>query len=202
MLVLSLPGIDIRSQSFPDMVFVEGAIFKMGDDQGSGDSDERPWRHVKLTDYSIAKTEITVFQWRAYCSSTNSAMPDSPVWGWIDHHPIVNISWKNATDYCEWLSAKTGKLYRLPTEAEWEFAARGGKLSKGFKYSGGNKADSVGFYKVNSPMQTQMVAKKSPNELGLYDMSGNTWEWCADWYDGTYPPSDEVIDPKGPITGS
>jgi len=191
-----------QQQTLPDMVHVRGSLFTMGDDQGSGEADERPAHLVKLKGYSIAKTEITVLQWSTYCSSTNRAMPAPPEWGWIDHHPMVNITWNDAMDFCKWLSAETGKRYRLPTEAEWEYAARGGRLSKGFVFSGGNDGDKAGFYKALSPDQTQPIAQKDSNELGLYDMSGNVWEWVADWYAPAYPSPDEVVDPKGPLTGT
>jgi sulfatase modifying factor 1 len=199
MLIYSTSGKDIWSSPLPKMVFVQGGVFKIGDMRG--DADEQPVHAVHLTDYHIAKTEITLLQWKAYCSTAHRAMPASTAWGWIDHHSIVNISWDDATDYCKWLSAETGKRYRLPSEAEWEFAARGGKLSKGFLYSGSNDVDKVGFYKALSSELTQLVAQKDSNELGLYDMSGNVWEWCADWYANAYPSADEVKDPKGPLTG-
>ena len=115
------------------------------------------------------------------------------------NQPVVGISWHDAVAYCEWLSKQTGQTYRLPTEAEWEYAARGGKESKGFYYAGSNELDEVGWYNENSEAKTQPVGEKKPNELGLYDMSGNVWEWCQDWY-GDYPQG-TLRDPKGPDTG-
>ena len=183
----------------PVMVKVEGGTFQMGDEQGLGDFDEQPVHTVTLKTFSIAKTETTVLQWKTFCSETGRQMPESPSWGWIDDHPIVNVSWDDASAYGAWLSGKTGKIYRLPTEAEWEFAARGGALSKGYKYSGGKSLDKVGWYEPNSNDQTQPTAKKRANELGLYDMSGNVWEWCMDWH-GLYS-AEAQTNPKGAKTG-
>ena len=101
-------------------------------------------------------------------------------------YPVVKISYNDAISYCEWLSQKTGKKYRLPTEAEWEYAARGGNLSKGYKYAGSNNLDEVGWHKENSGERLHYIGQKKPNELGLYDMSGNAREWCMDWYNVNY----------------
>ncbi|MCD8539034.1 MAG: formylglycine-generating enzyme family protein [Leadbetterella sp.] len=139
-------------------------------------------------------------QWKAYCEETGKEMPSAPGWGWADQQPIANISWTEAVAYCSWLSRKTGKKYRLPTEAEWEYAAKGGKKSKGYKYSGSQWLDSVGWFNTNCGGKTHPVAQKKPNELGLYDMSGNVVEWCQDWF-GPYSPSPQS-DPQGPGEGS
>ena len=122
-------------------------------------------------------------------------MPSAPSWGWQENHPIVNVTWDDASAYAQW----AGK--RLPTEAEWEYAARGGRLSKGYTYSGGNDPGAVAWYDGNSGKQTQPVGEKSPNELGLYDMSGNVWEWCADLYDENYYRNSPKQDPTGPSSG-
>ncbi len=127
-------------------------------------------------------------------------MPDGPLWAG-DDHPMVNINFDDCKAYCTWLSKTTGKNYRLPTEAEWEYAARGGNKSKGFVFAGSNDLDEVG---SNSDKEGQTLAGglKITNELGLYDMSGNVWEWCSDWYDASYYGSSPAKNPKGPATGS
>ncbi|MEO1385669.1 MAG: formylglycine-generating enzyme family protein, partial [Bacteroidota bacterium] len=113
--------------------------------------------------------------------------------------PVENISWEDCHVFIQKLNQKTGSNYRLPTEAEWEFAARGGNLSKGFEYAGSNTLDEVGLYKDNSNRTTHPVGQKASNELGLYDMSGNVWEWCQDWY-GEYP-NGTYTNPQGPESG-
>ena len=103
----------------------------------------------------------------------------------LEQHPMVYVNWYGARAFCRWLSDKTGHSFRLPSEAEWEYAARGGNKSKGFPYAGGHKLKEVGWYDKNSHNQTKPVGLKQPNELGLYDMSGNVYEWCADhWHEG------------------
>jgi formylglycine-generating enzyme len=123
-------------------------------------------------------------------------------------HPVVGVSWHNARALCAWLTDKerqAGRLpadyeYRLPTEAQWEYAARGGSQSQGYGFSGSNSIDEVAWYAINSGDHTHPVAQKRGNELGLFDMSGNVWEWCWDWY-GTYA-SGPATDPAGPATGT
>jgi formylglycine-generating enzyme required for sulfatase activity len=129
-------------------------------------------------------------------------MPDAPSWGWKDTHPMVNINYNDANAYCNWLSEKTGKDYRLPTEAEWEFAARGGNNSNNYTYSGSNDLEEVGWSTDNSGSSTQACGRKKPNELGLYDLSGNVWEWCKDWYDSNYYSNSPSSNPRGPSSGS
>ncbi|HZY82791.1 MAG TPA: SUMF1/EgtB/PvdO family nonheme iron enzyme [Cyclobacteriaceae bacterium] len=166
----------------PEMIKVQGGKFMMGDD--AGDKDEKPAREVSVSDFSIAKTEVTRGQWRNFCLSTGRKMPEDPWFRQSEQHPVVNVSWDHAMAYCLWLSDVTGKHYRLPSEAEWEFAARGGLKSKGFPYSGGKNADSVAWLGRKTE-GTMPVAQKAPNELGLYDMTGNVWEWTSDWYDAS-----------------
>ncbi|MCB9330122.1 MAG: formylglycine-generating enzyme family protein [Lewinellaceae bacterium] len=118
----------------------------------------------------------------------------------LEKHPVVYVSWFAAQEYLKWISVKTGKKYRLPTEAEWEYAARGGNKSKGYKYAGSNNLDEVGWYTVNAGGKPQSVGQKKVNELGLYDMSGNVYEWCSDWYADSYSSAPQ-IDPGGPVSG-
>lgn len=184
------------------MITVEGGTFTMGDTEMEGESDEQPAHEVTLKTFQMSKTLVTVAQYRAYCTATGKNMPDPPSWGWIDSHPVVNVTWHDAVAYTDWLADKTGKNYRLPTEAEWEYAARGGNKSNGNKYAGGRSLDMVGWYGDNSNSRTQPVAQKRPNELGLYDMSGNVWEWCRDWYSANYYANSPKDNPRGPASGS
>jgi formylglycine-generating enzyme required for sulfatase activity len=183
------------TQEFPEMVEVKGGSFIMGDD--SGDEDERPAHEVHVSTFWIARTETTVKQWKAFCTATKRAMPEAPWFGLKDDHPIVNISWDDAIAYCKWLSVIDKKSYRLPTEAEWEFAARGGVKGKGYAYSGAKVPDSISWFSSRSN-GTMPVALKLPNELGLYDMTGNVWEWCSDWYDVGYYMLKVKDNPTGP----
>jgi formylglycine-generating enzyme required for sulfatase activity len=178
----------------PDgMVFVEGGGFSMGSNDGS--DNEKPVHPVYVSSFYMDKYEVTVAQYRKFCSATERVMPSAPSWTWREDNPIVNVSWDDANAYARW----AGK--RLPTEAEWEYAARGGNKSRGFKYSGSSTLDEVAWYGSNSNSQTHPVGEKQPNELGLYDMSGNVWEWCADWYsDKYYENSIDSRNPKGPAS--
>ena len=178
------------------MVAVEGGTFRMG--SYSGSSDEKPLHSVTVSDFNISKTEVTFEQYDVFCDATGRNKPGDEGWGRGDR-PVINVNWLDAVAYCEWKSKATGKTYRLPTEAEWEYAARGGNMSKGYKYSGSNNLDTIAWYKNNSGWETHPVAQKQPNELGLYDMSGNVWEWCSDWY-GDYSSSPQT-DPQGSNSG-
>ena len=180
-----------------EFVAVEGGTFRMG--SYSGSSDEKPLHSVTVSDFNISKTEVTFEQYDAFCDATGRKKPYDKGWGRGDR-PVINVNWLDAVAYCEWKSKATGKTYRLPTEAEWEYAARGGNKSKGYTYSGSNDLDAVGWYNGNSNSKTHPVAQKQPNELGLYDMSGNVWEWCSDWY-GSYSSSPQN-NPQGPNSGS
>ncbi len=181
-----------------NMVFVEGGTFQMG--SNSGDSDEKPVHFVTVSDFNISKTEVTFEQYDAFCDATGRDKPDDEGWG-RGNRPVIYVYWQDAFDYCEWMSKTTGETYRLPTEAEWEYAARGGNKSKGYRYSGSNTISSVGWYDDNSAEKTHPVAQKQPNELGLYDMSGNVQEWCSDWYGEESYSSSPQINPQGPNSG-
>jgi formylglycine-generating enzyme required for sulfatase activity len=174
-----------------EMIFVEGGEFKMG---SSELTDEKPIHSVVLKSFYIEKFPVTVKQYREFCKVTRRAMPPAPAWGWKEEHPVVNVSWDDAIAYAKWI----GK--RLPTEAEWEFAAKGGNLCQGYKYSGSNDIDEVAWYFNNSSSQTNPVGKKLPNELGIFDMSGNVREWCNDWY--SIYSANPQNNPTGPATGT
>ena len=180
-----------------DMVYVKGGTFTMGAtaEQASEEasSSEKPTHSVTLTDFYICKYEVTQAQWKAIMGINPSKWKG-------DNLPVECVSWNDVQAFIKKLNAKTGKKFRLPTEAEWEYAARGGNKSKGYKYSGSNKLKNVAWYDHNSDNMTHPVGQKRPNELGIYDMSGNVYEWCQDWY-GDYGSSSQT-NPTGPSIGS
>ena len=179
------------------MIAVKGGAFTMGAtaEQGSGVSDnEKPAHQVTLSDYYIGQTEVTEALWRAVMGSN----PSDNQMG--DNYPVENVSWDDCQTFISKLNALTGETFRLPTEAEWEFAARGGTMSRGYKYSGSNTLGDVAWYNTNSAWGKRPVGTKAANELGLYDMSGNVWEWCQDWFD-SYSSAAQT-NPTGPSTGS
>ena len=185
-------GVEIRMQR------VEGGSFVMGATPEQYDRDtytDKPAHLVFLSPYYMAATEVTNRLWQA-------VMPDCEMLGPSGYpmHPVSFVSWIDAQEFVRRLDSLTGYPFRLPTEAEWEYAARGGKKSKGYKFSGGNDIDDVAWYDDNSGNWTHDVATKRANELGLYDMSGNVWEWCQDWLD---PYSSNCqTNPKGAPSGS
>ena len=179
------------------MVAVEGDTFTMGataEQESDAFSGEKPAHQVTLSSYSIGQTEVTQELWQAVMGSNPSQFTGNL------QHPVEKVTWNDCQTFLTELNQLTGKNFRLPTEAEWEFAARGGNQSKGYKYSGTNTISVVGWYDENSGSKTHPVASKVPNELGLYDMTGNVWEWCQDWH-GNYS-SDAQTDPVGPSTGT
>ena len=172
-----------------NMVKVDGGTFTMGatDEQGSdADDDEKPAHRVTLSGFYIGKYEVTQEEWEVVMGENPSyfkGKSDS------EKRPVEMVSWSDCQDFIKKLNDLTGLNFRLPTEAEWEFAARGGtKSNNHYKYAGSNTLSSVAWYgdNNNSGYTTHPVGKKAPNELGLYDMSGNVWEWCQDWYDSNY----------------
>ena len=178
------------------MVEVRGGTFTMGatPEQGADAwSDEKPAHKVTLSDYYIGKTEVTQALWE-------TVMGNNPSWFKGENLPVEKISWNDCKEFISKLNALTGKTFRMPTEAEWEYAARGGSKSRGYTYSGSNRLDDVAWYMDNSGGKTHEVGYKRPNELGLYDMSGNVWEWCSDWF-GDYSSSAQN-NPKGPDSGT
>jgi sulfatase modifying factor 1 len=190
------------AQNFPEMILVEGGSFTMGDMWEMEIPDEQPRHSVTVNSFSMAKTETTVAQWRAYCGTNGYSMPPAPPWGWNDTAPIVNVSWSDAVAYCNWLSNKTGQVYRLPTEAEWEYAAKGGSKKNKYKFAGFPSLNVSGWYSLNSDSHPHAVATKKPNELGLYDMCGNVSEWCSDWFRADYYSISPSLNPTGPETGT
>ena len=197
-----------------DMIYVKGGTYIMGctTEQGTGCFDgEKPAHRVTVGDFYIGKYEVTQALWKSIMGTNPSHFKG-------DYLPVEWVSWNDVQVFIRKLNAQTGKQYRLPTEAEWEFAARGGNMSKGYKYSGSNTADDAAWYHENAgdkPLddntwnsvalvsnnnRTHPVGTKLPNELGIYDMSGNVWEWCNDCYE---PYSDHAQnDPQGPSSGA
>ena len=179
-----------------EMVYVEGGTFIMGctSEQSDCDNDEKPQHQVTLNSFYIGKYEMTQEQWK-------EVMGHNPSWFKnCESCPVESVTWNEIQKFIQKLNAKTGKNYRLPSEAEWEYAARGGKHSQGYKYSGSSRIDIIAWYDENSSSKTHSVGQKSPNELGIFDMTGNVWELCSDIY-GPYS-SDPLINPQGSMKGS
>ena len=198
------------------MVWVSGGTFTMGSTGSDADGDEEPLHSVSVSGYYIGKYEVTQTQW-------TSIMGSNPSYSKGDNRPVEKVSWTDCCRFCNALSDHYGLQrcysisgsgdgasvtmvqssggFRLPTEAEWEFAARGGNSSRGYKYSGSDNIDYVAWYKDNSGItRTHDVGGKNSNELGIYDMTGNVWEWCWDWY-GAYT-SQTQTNPTGAYSGS
>ena len=187
------------------MVYVEGGTFQMG--SNDGESDEKPVHSVTLDSYYIAECEVTQAQWQKIMGTTVYQQRDKANSSWAmkgvgDNNPMYYVSWEEAKAFCAKLSELTGKTYTLPTEAQWEYAARGGKHNDSSQFSGHYMEDVVAWYKSNSGDTTHPVKQKRANKLGLYDMSGNVWEWCNDWYGSSYYSSSPQTNPTGPSSGS
>ena len=219
-------GVSFEMVAIKGGTFTMGGTSEQGSE---AESDEKPTHNVTLSDYYIGKFEVTVGLFRTFINETNYRTDaDKEGWSYVwtgsswdkkngvnwrcdangnvrnsseDNHPVIHVSWNDAKAFCEWLAGKTGQTFRLPTEAEWEYAARGGNKSKGYKYSGSNNIIDVAWYtSTTNDSGTKPVGTKAPNELGIYDMSGNVYEWCQDWY-GNYSSSSQT-NPTGPSSGS
>jgi sulfatase modifying factor 1 len=200
-----------------DMVRIDGGDFMMGSE--TGQPDEKPVHSVRVNPFYIGRTEVTLAQWQRFIDDTGYVTLAEKGHGGLvrtkkgleykrdanwknsysiqtDNHPVVLVDWHDADAFCKWLSNKTGLSYRLPTEAEWEFACRGG--TTGDYYA---DLDSIAWYEYNSNGSSHPVGEKQPNAYGLYDMLGNVWEWCRDRYDKDFYSSGPAIDPKGPGAG-
>lgn len=181
------------------MVAVKGGTFTMGatnEDEWYIESDELPAHQVTLSDYYIGETEVTQELWQAVMGSNPSYYTGNL------QRPVDHVSWNDCKTFITKLNTLTGETFSLPTEAEWEYAARGGSKSQGYLYSGSNTIDDVAWYSSNSSSTTHPVKTKLPNELGIYDMCGNLSEWCADWYSSSYYSSSPRNNPTGPSFGS
>jgi formylglycine-generating enzyme required for sulfatase activity len=173
-----------------ELVKVPAGKFMMGSPDGKGDDDERPQHQVILQEFFIGKYAVTNAQWRSVMKKQGSANCDKEFQG--DLQPVVGVSWHEARAFCAKVQQQTGKAVRLPTEAEWEYAARGANQSKGYEYAGSNNLEEVGWYRDNSGSVTHPVGQKKANELGIYDMSGSVWEWCLDEWHGSYADKPEI----------
>jgi len=203
---------DLAQGSNPEMIQIPGGTFLMG--QNDGEGDEKPEHEVIISDFLIGKYEVMVAEYKKFCLATNREMPADPEWGWIDNHPIINTSWNDAMAYIDWINEETKESYRLPTEAEFEYVIRNGGKPGIYPWGSGkppeeNLADEA-FSKRTSNSRiwenyddgfayTAPVGSFKPNNLGVYDINGNIWEWCSDWYEGY--SEKKSIDPKGPNMG-
>jgi len=194
----------------PNLIIIEGGTFIMGSDEAG--EREQPAHTVTVSSFLMSESEVTQNMW-------NEVMDDNPSRLKGESLPVERITWMMAIEFCNGLSLKEGlepfyiitdegvqadwskNGYRLPTEAEWEFAAKGGNKSQGLQFAGSDTIDEVAWHKENSRFKTHNVKEKKANELGLYDMSGNVYEWCWDWFGETYYADSPAQDPKGPETG-
>ena len=213
---------EMRNSLGMEFVLIEPGTFEMGSPLGEDGRDEDEVLHTVtlsapfyLGKYEVTRGEFgqfvaaTGYETREACRTNESGEWEEqngrswrvPGYQQSETDPVVCVSWVDAQAYARWVSGETGEVYRLPTEAEWEYAARGGQASRGYRYAGSHGLSRVGWYSENSGERTHPVGQKQPNELGLYDMSGNVWEWVADWYGENYYSSSLSVDPRGPRTG-
>ncbi len=186
-----------------EFVFVKGGCYEMGMGDtiggfflfGDGQGDEKPVHNVCVNDFYLGKYEVTQGQWQVVMGNNPSYFKNCGA-----NCPVEQVSWNDTQNFIGKLNGKTGRNYRLPTEAEWEYAARSG--GKKEKYAGGDDLDRVAWYYSNSGSKTHIAGTKAPNGLGLYDMSGNVWEWCQDWYGEKYYGESPKDNPRGPSSGN
>lgn len=195
-------GIDMN------MVWVEGGEFSMGctpDQGGECNENEKNIRNIKLSGFYMGVLEVTQSQWEKVMGTTiyqqKSKAGYNSIYGVGANYPMYYINWNEANEFCRILSEKTGRKYSLPTEAQWEYAARGGQYAYNSRYAGSNRIEDVSWYSNNSKATIHPCGKKNANALGLYDLSGNVSEWCKDWYNSYYAP-DNLSDPTGPLSGN
>lgn len=185
-----------------DFVYVEGGSFAMGSATMKISPSEQAANIVKSDSFAIGKYTVTVKEYDTYLFARGDY--DRAYRNGLEQkekEPKINVSWENAVDYAKWLSAREGKIYRLATEAEWEYAAKGGQKSKGYSYAGSDDLSAVAWYGQKEVRAIAEVGQKQANELGLYDMSGNVWEWCSDWFDTFSYNNSSKHNPQGPSDG-
>lgn len=182
-----------------DLVLIEGGGFTMGN--ASGQEDEKPAHEVQLSNFYISKFEITVKQYEEFCEKTGRNMPESDS-EWRDNHPMTYVGWEDAKEYCNWLSELTGDNYRLPTEAEWEYVAKGGIYNNTASKMESEDIDEYAWHKRNTGgFSHSEIGLLKPNVLGVHDIIGNVWEWCEDWYHMNYYSFSPKLNPQGPPSG-
>jgi formylglycine-generating enzyme required for sulfatase activity len=207
-------GVKFGQVIVPEMVLISGGSFNMGQPkQHLGchecSKDEQPVHNVAISTFEIGRFEVTNAQYHEFSKATGR---ETAEWRQFfkfnkDNHPVMNVSWNDANEYCAWLQALTGREYRLPTEAEWEYAARSGnRTNNKFIYGDGLSKRDANFdkkalYDKEYTDSTTEVGKYKPNTFGLYDMTGNVWEWCSDYYDEHYYAASPEKDPQGPNRG-
>ncbi len=192
--VTSIVSRDFLDSIQANMVWVTGGSFIMGDNMG--EPDEKPAREVVVNGFSMSKYPVTQRQWEVVMGYNGSEYKA------CQQCPIDNVSWKDAQEFVRRLNLMSGKHYTLPTEAEWEYAAKGGKKGKGYIFSGSDNIEEVGWHAGNSGRRPHVVGEKVANELGLYDMTGNMWEWCQDKYGRFYYEENIKYSPEGPKDGT
>lgn len=186
----------IINRIISNMVYVEGGTFSMGaslNDKESFDN-EKPKHRVNISSFHIGRYTVTQEEWEEVMGNNPSSWKG-------EKFPVEKVTYNDCQEFIKKLNKLTGKKFRLPTEAEWEYAARGGSKSMDYLYSGSNNLSEVGWYLENSGNRPHEVGKRLPNELGLYDMSGNVYEWCEDWYDANFYKKSRLQNPAGPVAG-